>query len=131
MIRFDCEALGQRVLPLAGGHVDHGSWGDYRGNGVGAELQEPEIALDILRAVPIVSARGIPLVDVAERVDLGGDVVADEQGVARPCSVQRVLFLHEGQLLISWMEEQALRGAEGHDLARAVPYELVAATVVG
>src|SRR5215210_8867985 len=29
------------------------------------------------------------------------------------------------------MEEQALRGAKGHDLTRAVPHELVAATVVG
>src|SRR5215218_8182604 len=131
MIRFNCEALGQRVLPLAGGHVDHGGRSDYGGDGVGAELQDPEIALDILRAEAIVGVRGIPLVEVAEAVDLGGDVVADEQGVARPRSVQRVLFLHEGQLFISWMEEQALRGAEGHDLARAVPYELVAAPVVG
>src|SRR5215216_878177 len=101
------------------------------GNGVGAELKEPEIALDILRAVAIVGVRGIPFVDVAQRVDLGGDVVADEQGVARPRCVQRVIFLHEGQLLISRMEEQALRGAEGHDLTRAMPHELVAATVVG
>src|SRR5215216_7236210 len=103
MIRFDCEALGQRVLPLAGGHVDHGSRSDYRGNGVGAELQEPEVALDILREVAVVGVRGITLVDVAQRVDLGGDVVAYKQGVARPRRVQRVIFLNEGQLFISWM----------------------------
>src|SRR5215211_3255651 len=131
MSRFNCEALGQRVLSLACGHVDHGSRSDYGGNGVGAELQDPEIALDILREVAIVGARGIPLIDVAEAVDLGGDVVADEQSVARPRSVQRVIFLHEAQLPISWMEEQALRGAKGHDLTRAMPHELVAATVVG
>src|SRR5215218_3248626 len=118
MIRFNCEALGQRVLSLACGHVDHGGRSDYWGNGFGAELQDPEIALDIL-------------VDVAEAVDLGGDVVADEQSVARPRRVQRVLFLNECQLPISWMEKQALRGAKGHDLARAMPHELVAATVVG
>src|SRR3712207_6853937 len=34
-------------------------------------------------------------------------------------------------LFISRIEEQALRCAEGHDLARAVPHELVAAAVVG
>jgi hypothetical protein len=28
------------------------------------------------------------------------------------------------------MEEQTLRGAEGHDLARAMPHELEAATIV-
>src|SRR5215213_6734847 len=131
VIRGDPEASWQRVLSLACGHVDHGSRGDYGGNGVGAELQDPEIALDILRAVAVVGARGIPLVDVAEAVDLGGDVVAYEQSVARPSGVQRVIFLHECQLLISWMEEQALRGAEGHDLARAMPNELEAATIVG
>src|SRR5215211_148713 len=131
MIRFNCEALGQRVLSLACGHVDHGGRSDYWGNGFGAELQDPEIALDILREVAIVGARGIPLVDVAEAVDLGGDVVADEQSVARPRRVQRVLFLNECQLPISWMEKQALRGAKGHDLARAMTHELVAATVVG
>src|SRR5215211_4437744 len=131
MIRFNCEALGQRVLSLAGGHVDHGSRSDYWGNGVGAELQDPEIALDIFREVAIVGARGIPLVDVAEAVDLGGDVVAYEQSVARPRRVQRVLFLNEAQLPISWMEKQALRGAKRHDLPRAMPHELVAATVVG
>src|SRR5215213_5681244 len=119
------------ILANAGGHVDHGSRSDYRGDGVGAELQEPGVALDVLREVAVVGVRGIPLVDVAQRVDLGGDVVAYEQGVARPRCLQRVIFLHERQLFISWMEEQALRGAEGHDLARAMAHELVAATIVG
>src|SRR5215210_7983477 len=103
MIRSNCEALGQRVLPLAGGHVDHGSRSDYWGDGVGAELQQPEVALDVLRAVAIVGLRGIPLIDVAKRVDLGGDVVADEQGVARPRGVERVIFLHQCKLPLSWM----------------------------
>jgi hypothetical protein len=86
VIRGDPEAFWQRVLSLACGHVDHGSRGDYWGNGVGAEFQDPEIALDILREVAVVGVRRIPLIDVAQRVDLGGDVVAGP-----PCNMPSLL----------------------------------------
>ena len=45
--------------------------------------------------------RRVALVDVAEAVDLGGDIVADEQGVARVGCVERVLLLAQHGVLVS------------------------------
>jgi len=67
---------------------------------------------------------------VAERVDLGGDVVADEQRVARPRRVERVIFLARNEVDI-FLGVQPVRRAEGDDLTLIVSLELVAATVVG
>jgi hypothetical protein len=129
-VRSDPEALGQRVLPLAGGHVDHGGRGDYWRDGIGAELQEPEVALDILREKAIVGVGRAPFVDVAERVDLGGDIVADEQRVANPRRVERVIFLARDEVNI-FLGVQPVGRAEGDDLTLVVSLELVAAAVVG
>jgi hypothetical protein len=129
-VRADPEALGQGIFPDAPGNIDHNGRGDDRGDGVRPELQEAEVALDLLGVEAVVGVGRAPLVDVTQRVDLGGDVVADKQRVAGPCRIERVVLLARDEVDIL-LGVQPVRRAEGHDLAVVVSLELVAATVVG
>ena len=67
--------------------------------------------------------------DVAQAVDLRGDVVVDEQGVAVPARVARVALWHRRST--SFWAAYAAGRAERNDLARRVARPLVAAAAVG
>ena len=117
--RRDREARGQGVdLEEPRDIEQHGAVDDRRDAG-GRQPADAEVARQLVQGDPVVGVRLVAADDVTEPIDLGRDVVGDEERAGVPAQPVPV---HLGKREVEVrLPPQPVGGAEGHDLGGAVP----------